>query len=211
MKYLFISAKFKKEICITKLRIKEKTIGLISTVQFLDNLIQIQKQLSKQGKKIIIGGQILGCNVKNAEKIQNKVQAFLYIGSGKFHPLAISQKINKPIYTFNPLTQEFSKLNEQDIAKVKAIKKTAKIKFLAANKIGILVSTKPGQNRLKQALALKEKLEKKNKKVYVFLFNDLDLNQLENFPQIEAWVNTACPGFSLEHPFVWIDDINKVI
>lgn len=208
-KYLFIPAKFNKRIILPKLNFKEKVIGLITTVQFLHQLKDISQQLKKQNKKAIIGGQILGCNTKAAIKIENKVDCFLYIGSGKFHPLsvALSLKKDKPIYIFNPLTSEFSRLNEKDITFSKAKKKTAKIKFLSANKIGILVSTKPGQNKLKRALELKEKLEKKGKKCYIFLANDIDVNQLENFPQIEAWINTTCPGLSLENPFIWIDDI----
>ncbi len=205
--YLFVPVKFKGKILIPRLNLKEKTIGLITTIQFLDNLPEISKQIIKQGKKAIIGGQILGCNIKNAIKINNKVQAFLYIGSGRFHPLAVAEKISKPIYIFNPLTNEFSKLNEQDIFRTKAMKKTAKIKFFSANKIGILVSTKPGQNRLKEAEKIKEKLEKQGKKCYLFLFDNFDISQLENFSQIEAWINTACPGFSREHPFLWFEDI----
>lgn len=207
--YLFVPVKFKGKVSIPKLNIKEKVLGLITTIQFLDNLPEISRQIIKQGKKAIIGGQILGCNVSSAIKINSLVQAFLYIGSGRFHPLAISEKSSKPIYIFNPLTNEFSKLDEKDISRAKAMKKTAKIKFFSANKIGILVSTKPGQNRLKEALKLKQSIERRGKKCYLFLFNNFDISQLENFPQIEAWINTACPGFSREHPFIWFEDIEQ--
>ncbi|MFA5084489.1 MAG: diphthamide synthesis protein, partial [Candidatus Paceibacterota bacterium] len=72
---------------------------------------------------------------------------------------------------------------------------------------GILVSTKPGQNKTKQALALKKKLEHEGKKAYIFSFDNFDINQLENFPEIKCWINTMCPGLSREQPFVWIGDI----
>ena len=213
MKTLFIHAKHNKKIILPKIKIKEKgKIVIITTIQFLNQLKAIQQQLKKQKIPTIIGGQILGCNTKNAQKIQDKVQAFLYIGSGKFHPIQATLSLsiknqNKPIYIYNPLTKQFSRLNKEEIQKAKAKKKTARIKFLSANNFGILVSTKPGQNHLKEALELKQKLEKKGKKCYVLLFNTLDLTQLENFPKIQCWINTACPGLSLEYPFIWYEDL----
>jgi len=43
---------------------------------------------------------------------------------------------------------------------------------------------------LLNALKLKEK---KDKKYYIFFFDNLNEMDLENFPQIDFWVNTACP------------------
>ncbi len=215
MKHLFVPATSSITFSFNKIKpnLLPKAIALISTVQFLPTLPKLKQQLEKQGKQVIIkgNGQILGCNTFNATSIQDKVQAFLYIGSGKFHPLAIATSLKKPkpIFIYNPNTGEFSRLEDNEIIKVLARKKTAKIKFLSARVCGILVSTKPGQERLKQAEKLKIKLEKQGKKCYIFLFSDLDINQLENFPQIEAWINSACPGISLEHPFIWVDNINK--
>ena len=70
--------------------------------------------------------------------------------------------------------------------------------FLKADKIGILVSTKPGQENLKKAEMLKKKLNKKGKEVYVFVCDDIDVNQFENF-NIQSWVNTACPGLAKDN------------
>ena len=47
---------------------------------------------------------------------------------------------------------------EQEIEQLKIKRKTALMKFLNADKIGILVSTKPGQENMKQAQKIKEKL-----------------------------------------------------
>ena len=40
---------------------------------------------------------------------------------------------------------------------------------------------------------MKEHLEKQGKKAYIFIDDTLKLNDLENYPFINAWVNTACP------------------
>ena len=62
------------------------------------------------------------------------------------------------------------------------------MKFLNADKHGILVSTKPGQENLKQALGIKKELKKKS---YLFLANNIDTNEFENFG-LDSWINTAC-------------------
>jgi len=64
------------------------------------------------------------------------------------------------------------------------------MKFYSADNIGILVSTKPGQNNLKEAIELKKKLKKN---CYIFVSDMINEAELENFPFIQAWVNTACP------------------
>lgn len=227
MKLLFIPAKSELKAQIPDSQIRKakaklqlpKKLGIIATIQFTNSLNNIKKQLEKQGKNVFIArskskaqnlelGQILGCNVEAATQIQDKVDAFLYIGTGIFHPLQVALATNKPIFIFNPETKILSKLDHKTIKRAKARQKTQKIKFMSANKLGILASTKPGQQRLKQAQALKNKLEKQNKQVYIFLFNNFQEEQLENWLSIECWINTACPGLSLEQPkLAWIDNL----
>ena len=216
MRVLFVPAKYKGSFSLKNIQIKNlpKIIGLVTTIQHIDSINKIKDYLKNNNKKIIIGksktlhrGQILGCDVSAAISIQNKIQAFLYIGSGKFHPFQIAMATNKPIFIFNPLTEQFKLLEKEKIQKFKNRRKGQKLKFLSSNIFGILVSTKPGQNKLKEALQLKKKLEKQKKEVYIFTFDTLDINQLENFPDIECWINTACPGLSLENSFIWIGDI----
>lgn len=205
MNTLFIEAKYNKPI---KMRdnIAEKLpprVGLVSSIQFIDSLPSIKKQLKN---KAIIGGQILGCNIKNAEKITNKVDAFLYIGDGKFHPLGVAIKTKKPVFTFNPLNNEFKKINKEDIENYEKRRKAALIKFLHGENVGILVSTKPGQYYdIKKLEPLKKRY--KNKKFYTFIADTIDYKQLENFPFIEAWVNTACPRIEEDIKVINIEKI----
>lgn len=193
MKTLFIEAKYKGKIELNKKIITKlpERIGLVSTVQFVDQLGLIKEQLKKCNKNGLIGGHILGCDFSKAEKIKNKVDCFLYVGTGNFHPFGLAYTIKKPVFVYNPLDNILEKIGEKEIDGYKKRRKGALLKFLSAENIGILVSIKPGQNQLKKALALKKKLKDKN--CYVFIADTIDLNELENFPFIEAWVNTACP------------------
>ena len=57
---------------------------------------------------------------------------------------------------------------------------------------------------MQKALELKKKL--KEKKCYIFVSDMINENELENFPFIQAWVNTACPRI-VSKKIVNIEDI----
>ncbi|MFH1055925.1 MAG: diphthamide synthesis protein, partial [Candidatus Altiarchaeota archaeon] len=78
------------------------SIGLIATVQHLNRLDDVKKVLESKGKKVKVGGQILGCRHDNAIKL--KVDCYLYLGSGRFHPIGVALKTDKPVYMLNPIS-----------------------------------------------------------------------------------------------------------
>jgi len=218
MKTLFIEAKYEGKLDLNKIPVNKlpSKIGLISSVQFVDYLKTIKYYLENKNKKVFLEkgkqkykGQILGCDVSSAIKIEKNVISFLYIGDGKFHPLGIALKTNKKVYTFNPLNNLFSEINQSEIEKIKKKNKGKLLKFLSSDNIGILVSVKPGQFNLKKALELKNKF--KDKSFSIFLFDTLTINDLENFPFIESWVNTACPRIGdEENKIINLDDLNQL-
>ena len=211
---MFVEARCKKPVFIGKhvLKLPEK-IGLVTTVQFIGQVKEVKSQLEKYGKKVFFGkgrhtkynGQILGCDVNSAVSVEKKVDAFLYIGSGLFHPIAISLKTKKDVFTFNPLTEKFSKVDRKEAEKISKRNKGALIKFLSSKEIGVIITTKPGQEQLKKAFDLKNRFKDKN--FYFLIFNTIDFGQLENFPFIECFVNTACPRIALDDSI----KTNKVI
>ena len=208
MKTLFIEAKYSKPIKLSKEiigKLKGK-IGLVSSIQFIDSLPTIKQQLDEENIKSTIAGQVLGCNVKTAEKITNKVDSFLYIGDGQFHPLGIAIKTKKQVFTLSPFNNRFKKIQKQTKENYEKRKKAALSKFLYADTVGILVSTKPGQYyNPKKLETLKNRYKQKN--FYTFISDTIDYNQFDNFPFIQAWINTACPRIEEDIPIVNIQDI----
>jgi len=181
-----------------------KNIGLLSTIQFLDSLNLAKEFLEKNGIEGLIGrggkrnypGQILGCDISPALDIGNKVDAFLFIGTGKFHPLGVALKYKKPV-----LLLDIERSEIYDIEKLK--EKFLKQKYTAiglakhAKKFGILVSVKPGQMSIRLAEKLKEFLEKQGKKAYILVFNEIKAEKLEGLG-LDCYVNTACPRIPVE-------------
>jgi 2-(3-amino-3-carboxypropyl)histidine synthase len=180
---------------LKEIKIKE-SFEIITTIQYLDEV--------KKLKGYKIAGQVLGCNT---EIIKNsKAQAFLYIGTGRFHPLIIAYRTKKKVYIFDPHTSNFSQIKQEDIQNFEKRKIGAMLKYFNADKVGILVSTKPGQYNLKKALEFQKKCKKQS---YIFLCNSI--SNLENFPDIQCWVNTACPRIfedDLGVPIINLEDIH---
>ena len=194
MKTLFIHAKSNEAVlpAVKKaVKLLPKKIGIVTTIQHKHKLKEAKKLLEKNKKTAVIAGTVLGCDVSAAKKIEKKVDAFLYIGTGQFHPLGIALETRKPVIIANPSGNKVSRVKKEDIEGIKKKRKGSYLKFLTSKNIGILVSTKPGQEKLKQALQLKKKL--KDKKCYVFIADEITPAELENFQFIECWVNTACP------------------
>ena len=175
-----------------------KTISLAATVQYFDLIPQIKKYLEKKGKKVIIKkgayykAHVLGCNSSAFDK---NADILLLLTDGKFHALNNAIQLNKEIYIFNTKTLE--KITKKEIDKIKQRTKGKIKKFLNEEKIGILVSTKFGQY-YKSAQQLKKKIKKLGKEVYVFEADTINIAELENFPDIKIWINTACPGIALD-------------
>ena len=196
----------KKEIGSLASKLPAK-IGLISSIQYLHMLDILCSELRKRGKKVFVGGQVLGCNAVEANKLKGNVDAFLLLTSGKFHALPIALKTGKKVFVWHP-NAVLEAIDEREIQSLKGKRRSALIKFLSADKIGILVSLKPGQEKLNEAFKLKKRLEKEGKSAYILIADTINLQELENF-SIGAWVNTACPGIALNSVnIINIDEIN---
>ena len=222
MKIMMVESRYKGEINLSNLdaSIFPKKIGLATTVQFLDYADEIRQFLESNGKNVFADkirqkyeGQLLGCDTGAAEKISDNVDAFLYIGTGVFHPLGIALSIDKEVFCYDPIHAIMSKIDMKEVEKQHRQRKSAYLKFLHAKEIGLLVSLKPGQNNFKKAIELKEQLKDKN--CYIFAFDTLDFNQIENFPFVECWVNTACNRIlddyeKFPRPLVDLSDIEKI-
>src|SRR3989344_5496489 len=183
MKLFFVPAKVNLDLSnvLKKIKINEKgKIGLVAALQHIGQLKEVQKYFPDS----IIAGQILGCNFSNALKIKDIISAYLYIGSGPFHPLGLAQASKMPVYVANPATNEFGKIDEKEVKAYENKIKGLKIKYLYANKVGIIVSVKPHQQKYNQAFECQKLIKKKS---YIFLTNTLNKNELENFSSIDVW------------------------
>ncbi len=192
MKKLFIPVKSKAKANSKKiLKLSEKlpkNIAIAYSIQYQDIAFEIKKILKHKNITAFI--QVLGCSVPT---FSSKTNAVLLIGSGKFHGISLALNTKLPVYVLNSNTLEI--ISKQDIEKIQKKQRASYLRYLTSNKVGLLISIKPGQNRLQRALDFKKKL--KNKKAYLFLSNNINSQELENF-KIDSWINTACPRLDFD-------------
>ena len=204
MKTLHVHAKSTIDITLPPDKLKQLPQlrwGVVTTIQHSHKIGEVIKQLASA----TLAGQVLGCNASGAEHIADKVDAWLFVGSGEFHPIQVALKTGKEVWLWNPSAQELGKLNTSLIKKYEQHKRAELLNYLHAKRVGIIVSTKIGQKNLVRALEL---AKKKDKEYYIFACDELDMRQFENFSFIDFWVNTACPRIADEKTaMVNVDDL----
>lgn len=216
---VFIDAKWDGNIELDKKTLdylkqnKVKSVSLFASVQFLD-VKKIVDQLKKLNIKVMITKakrtnssiQILGCDCYNdsfKENILSDSDMIIYVGDGLFHPKAlllaqIGYKDIKPVLLYNPISQSMCILDKKELIKeMNRMKRNLKM-FVNAQTVGILVTIKFGQQYLNRALELKKYLEKQGKKTYIFIDNNIDFKEFDNFTFVDVWVNSACPRIGID-------------
>ncbi len=182
-------------------------IGLATTIQHLDRLGQARKILEKAQKTVYVGnvgynkhpGQILGCDYANAKAIMDKVEAFLYIGGGRFHPLGLYLATIKPTVVADPFENTAYIIDGE--AQKTIQKRWASInKAKNAKNFGVIIGLKSGQTNLQIAKNIKEEIERNGKKAVLLALREITPIALEQFPTLDAYVNTACPRIALDDP-----------
>lgn len=201
MKTLFIPAKIKLEINGEKISFLKlpKYIAIAYSIQYEDLAFKVKKILSKNHKITKIT-QVLGCSKPS---LPRETQVLILLSDGKFHAISLAIETKLPVYILED--NKIKEIPKEEIENFKRKQKAFYLKFLNSRKVGILISIKPGQENLKKALEFKKKL--KNKKSYLFLGNEINSNEFENFPSIELWINTACPRLDMDINLININEI----
>ena len=183
------------------------SVGLTSTVQHTTQLGEIAEALRKKGVKALIGegagetpeaGQVLGCSYSAATKLPEDVDGYIFLGGGRFHALGLALTTGKPIVVANPYNGIVTKLDEYELMQL-AKKRMASINAAKeAKTIGVLVSSKPGQRDLAEAMVIAEKLGDREKTAFLIYVDEVRADQLNNFTEPEAFIETACPRIAID-------------
>jgi 2-(3-amino-3-carboxypropyl)histidine synthase len=239
-KIVFIPVKYSKKIILPGSIISKlpEKLMLFGSVQFLNQLPDIKKQLEVNGRKALMvksknflydgmisdEGHLVGCSLESFDAKDINLhgldfEAFLYIGDGLFHPQALLVGNRKDIYCYDPKNNKLNVLKKGMHDDIEKRTKGRALKFLTGKKIGIIVTTKRGQNNGKRAELLRGRIMKKwpDKEVFMLLCNELNFSELENFSFIDIYINTACPRIGLddtirsEKPIINISDVEVLL
>jgi 2-(3-amino-3-carboxypropyl)histidine synthase len=182
-----------------------KSIGLVTTVQHIHKLNEAKELLLRAGKTVMVGdarhtkyaGQVIGCDFSNARSVSKDVEAFLFVGGGRFHAIGVALATGKPTIIADPYEKRAFPIHDE--AKTILKQRWASIcEAKGAERLAILIGLKSGQKKLGEAVELKEKLEKIGKRATLLAIREITPEVLMQFPNIDAFVNTACPRVSLD-------------
>jgi 2-(3-amino-3-carboxypropyl)histidine synthase len=174
-----------------------QTIGLVTTTQHTHLLPAVQEILSSHGYTAIIhagegrtpeNGQVLGCSFSSA-RIPETTD-ILVIATGVFHPLGVSLATGSHVVALDPLTGEAREVDAtRFLVKRHAIIERAR----GADRFGIIVSRKPGQNRYERA----RELVSLSDRAFLVFMGEVIPDELLNLG-FGAYVNTACPRLAYD-------------
>jgi 2-(3-amino-3-carboxypropyl)histidine synthase len=179
-------------------------LGVVASVQHLDLVEPLRAALERRGYAVRIGqgdrrlayaAQALGCNYTGAESTREAVDAFLFVGSGRFHPIGLALAVDRPVWSIDP----FRGVLEPPIDREALVRRRqlAVATARGARQWGIVVSTFVGQQRMPTALALQERARSRGLDAEILLVDRLDGRDLEG-RSFDAYVITACPRIAID-------------
>ncbi|MCL4399427.1 diphthamide synthesis protein [Candidatus Parvarchaeota archaeon] len=193
-----------------------KKINLVASVQYLDQMQEFAKKI--EGKELIIKrspyraqhpGQILGCDVYAAECEDCDVT--LAFTQGMFHVLGIPIKFGKKVINVDIESGQIDVIDEKTAEHYRKSILQGIGSALVAERVMFLESTKAGQTY--GVGMLKEAMKKKGKKVFSVVFDEVNFQRLNEFRDVDIFINTACQRIAiddakkLEKPIVNAEDL----
>ena len=181
-------------------------IGIVTTAQHLHMIEETTEKLekvgfdasvTKGGPRLAAAGQLLGCNSSSARRL--KVDGYLYIGTGLFHPLTVALSTGKKVACIDPHNGKVSEANPKPFLKQRyAAISVAK----SAHRWAVLFSNQIGQKRIELAEKMANSLEEAGKEVIMIGSIHQSHEQLLGMG-IDAAVITACPRLAIEDGPTW--------
>ena len=208
--HIYVPVRWKGTPTFPELDIKNTSVGILTTVQYEPAAEMLGTHLEKKGNRVIMGGTVLGCDWRNADKVKS-CETVVFVGTGMFHPKGIAYYLKRNIIAVNPVTGEAKEVNWHDWEKESVIRRA---KAEECEVFGVVVSTKPGQMKLRFAERIKKDLTALGKKAYIIVMDEITPEKLD-YLSFDCFVITACPRIVLDDwknykkPVILPDEIPK--
>ncbi len=226
METMFVESRYKGVVSDELLeRIKEKInpykkINLIGVIQYLDQMNYVKDKIEDKEFVVLSSkyramypGQILGCDQYAAEC--EDCDVILAFTQGIFHIMGVLMKTDKKVINVDVETGKIEELDEKSVQKYKKRMMQSIGIALSAKKVMFVESIKSGQTV--GAKDIKDALIKKGIEVYTVVFDEINFQRLNEFRDVDAFINTACQRIAmddmdkLEKPIVNAEDLRPYI
>jgi 2-(3-amino-3-carboxypropyl)histidine synthase len=180
-------------------------VGLVTTAQHKELLPIVMEHLQDRGITVLLGdpgvreafpGQVLGCSFHTARSVKDSSEEFLYIGTGKFHPLGLSLALGRDVHCVDPMTGDHSVIGSEErehhLRKRMAHIARAQEVLRSEGKVGIVLSVKPGQKRTALSRDIAFLAKEKGVEPYLVSMDLLEPWKVRSLG-FKVAVSTACP------------------
>jgi len=182
-------------------------VGVTASLQEVPCIALLRQRLEEEGYRVHVGvgsdrvkyaGQVLGCDYTSALSIKDKVEVFIHLGGGLFHALGLGLATQMPVVLCDPYRGEAREIGHE-VKKVKSTRLYYVVRAMEeARQYCIVVGCKWRQRHLYSAMRVKRLLEERGKKVCLLTLYEVSPQALENFPEPDAFVITACPRIPID-------------
>ncbi|XP_026546071.1 2-(3-amino-3-carboxypropyl)histidine synthase subunit 1 [Notechis scutatus] len=204
MLYVFVDIKIDTAHLIQTLRFNFPAgakLALVSTVQFVSALQAASRELQPDYHiwtpqcKPLSPGELLGCT---SPRLAQETDAIVYLGDGRFHLESIMiANPDVPAYRYDPyskaFSQEFYAHQRMQESRKAAIRQAA-----GARKWGLILGTLGRQGSPAILQHLESSLQAAGRPYTRLLLSEIFPSKLQLFPDVEAWVQVACPRLSID-------------
>ena len=207
----------------TKALAPYRRVGLATFSQHLHQLRPVREALEARGfqvrvgkgNKLMLEGQVFGCDFSTAFPIRDEVDAFALLGESEFHAVGLALATGKPTFMLDPYMEEVTDMKE---AAEERLKKAilAVYKARDARVFGVITGLKEGQKMLGRSRWISKRLEMNGRKVIQLAMSEVTAERLAPHREIEAFVQTACPrisidGFTFDRPVLSIPQADALV
>ena len=177
--------------------LKGDTAGLVTTVQHVHLIPAMERFLQAKGISCRVAegggrtpnrGQVLGCSFAAAKA--TGAEEILFVGTGLFHPVGIALSTHARVIALDPLTGSAQEVSGDALMRRRcAVMENAR----GAKNVGIIVSTKSGQQRMDLA----HRLASLSPTAVIVTMREVNPDELLNLG-FACYVNTACPRLAYD-------------
>ncbi|CAG8677558.1 14399_t:CDS:10 [Funneliformis caledonium] len=177
-----------------------KKLTIVGTIQFVAAIQATKKHLEDDYSlfvpqaKPLSPGEILGCT---SPKLGEQ-DAIIYLGDGRFHLESIMiANPDIPAFRYDPYSKKFTR-ERYDHTEMHSLRKHAIDLAKRAKKFGLILGTLGRQGSPKVLEYLETKIKSHGLDYICVLLSEIFPNKLEQFQDIDAWIQIACPRLSID-------------
>jgi len=181
---------------------KGARLAMVSTIQFSTSLQAAKKLLSPHFEvdipqaRPLSPGEILGCTSPKITSTDYK--ALVYLGDGRFHLESIMiSNPSLPAYRYDPYSKTFS-IEKYDHHAMLRIRRNEVEKARAGKRWGVILGSLGRQGSPNILRHLESLLRAHGLPYMIVLLSEIFPSKLELFPDIDVWVQIACPRLSID-------------